>query len=125
MLQSQLILIVDDDADIRTIIRRLLRELGYRVREAADGYSAFRLARQLNPALIVLDLGLPGQDGWTVAREVRADPVLEHTPILAITAYGSRAAFTAARAAGCQEVMCKPFALATLAEIAGALLALN
>lgn len=125
MRPNQLILIVDDDADIRTILSRLLRGLGYQVREAADGPTAFDLTRQLTPALIVLDLGLPGLDGWTVARELRADPAFEQTPILAITAYGSHAALAAARGAGCQEVLCKPFALASLTEMVGALLAVN
>jgi CheY-like chemotaxis protein len=78
---------------------------GYRVSEVADGLSAFDRARQRIPALIVLDLGLPGRDGWTVARELRADPALEHTPILAITAYGSPAALRTARAAACHDVI--------------------
>jgi CheY-like chemotaxis protein len=123
MLQPPTILVVDDDDDIRTILGRLFSTLGFRVQAAADGYTAFILARQLTPALIVLDLGLPGRDGWTVAREMRADPALEQTPIMAITAYGSSAALRTARAAGCQEVICKPFALETLVETARMLLA--
>ena len=122
MLQQPTILIVDDDDDIRTIISRLFTAQGYRVSEAADGYSAFERARQLIPALIVLDLGLPGRDGWTVARELRADPAFEQMPILAMTAYGSRATLSSARDAGCQEVLCKPFAIETLIETARALL---
>ena len=121
MHQEPLILIIDDDADIRTIVNRLFTTLGYRVREAADGLTAFIRARQLAPALIVLDLGLPGRDGWTVARELRADPALEHIPILAVTAYSMQAALQAARDAGCQEVLCKPFDLQNLADIAHAL----
>jgi len=120
--QGPLILIIDDDDDIRTILGRLFTAVGYRISEAADGVTAFMQARQLVPDLIVLDLGLPGQDGWTVARELRADPAFEYTPILAMTAYGSRAALSSARAAGCQEVICKPFALETLIETAHALL---
>jgi CheY-like chemotaxis protein len=69
------------DAHIRTIMGRIFTTQGYRVSEAADGYTAFTLARQLTPALIVLDLGLPGQDGWAVARELRADPACEHIPL--------------------------------------------
>ena len=122
MHQKLLILIVDDDADIRTIVNHLFTTLGYRVKEAADGLTAFVRARQLAPALIVLDLGLPGRDGWTVARELRADPALEHIPILALTAYSLRAALQAARDAGCQEVLCKPFELHTLEHIAHTLL---
>jgi CheY-like chemotaxis protein len=122
MHQEPLILVVDDDADIRTVVNHLFTTLGYQVKEAADGLTAFVRARQLTPALIVLDLGLPGRDGWTVARELRADPALEHTPILAMTAYSMRAALQAARDAGCQAVLCKPFELQTLEETAHALL---
>src|SRR4051812_40999844 len=123
MHQEPLILVIDDDADIRTVVAHLFTAHGYRVREAADGLAAFVRARQLTPDLIVLDLGLPGRDGWAVARKMRADPALEHTPIVAITAYGSHAALTAARAAGCHDVICKPFALETLTEAVDALLA--
>jgi DNA-binding response OmpR family regulator len=122
MNQGPLILIIDDDDDIRTIVGRLFTAEGYRISEAADGVTAFDRARQIVPDLIVLDLGLPGQDGWTVAREMRADPALDQTPIMAVTAYGSSAALSAARSAGCQEVICKPFALDTLVNTARALL---
>jgi CheY-like chemotaxis protein len=122
MHQQPLILVIDDDADIRRIVNRMFTTLGYRVREVADGLTAFASARQLAPALIVLDLGLPGRDGWAVARELRADPALEHTPILALTAYSMRSALQAARDAGCQQVLCKPFDLDTLEEIAHTLL---
>ena len=122
MLHPQTILVVDDDADIRIIVSRLFAIHGYHVDEAADGCAAFRRARQLAPDLIVLDLGLPGQDGWTVARELRADPAFEHTPIVAMTAHGDQTALRAARAAGCHEVICKPFALETLTETVQSLL---
>ena len=122
MPNTQTILIIEDDADTRTIVRRLFMAEGYRVCEAADGLSAFARARQFSPDLIILDLGLPGQDGWAVARELRADPALDHVPILVITANGSSAAHRLARAAGCQEIICKPFTLEILEETAAALL---
>jgi DNA-binding response OmpR family regulator len=125
MQQPQTILVVDDDANIRTIVGRLFTTQGYRVNEAADGITAFRLARQIAPNLIILDLGLPGQDGWTVAQELRADPTLDQVPILVITGNGSSAAHRLAWGAGCQAIIGKPFALETLEEMAGALLACN
>jgi DNA-binding response OmpR family regulator len=119
---TQTILIIEDDADTRTIVRRLFAAEGYRVCEAADGLTAFALARQCIPDLIMLDLGLPGQDGWAVARELRADPALDHVPILVITANGSSAAHRLARSAGCQAIICKPFTLETVEETVVALL---
>src|SRR5690242_5504501 len=68
------ILIADDSPDIRTIMRYLLNDLGFTVVEAADGNEAVRLARQCRPDLILLDLCMPGIDGWEVATRLRADP---------------------------------------------------
>lgn len=122
MQQSQTILIIDDDADIRAIVGRLFTTHGYRVYHAADGITAFGLARHIAPDLIMLDLGLPGNDGWTVARELRADPALDHVPIVVITGNGSRTAHRLAWDVGCQAIICKPFALETVEEVVVALL---
>jgi two-component system phosphate regulon response regulator PhoB len=103
------ILIADDSADIRTIVRFLLNDLGFAVVEAADGNEAVRLARQCKPVLILLDLCMPGIDGWEVAARLRADPALEEVPILAMTAYDVSSAILAALRAGCQQVIAKPF----------------
>jgi CheY-like chemotaxis protein len=105
------ILIADDSSDIRTIMRYLLTDLGYAVVEATDGNEAVRLARQCQPVLILLDLCMPGIDGWEVATRLRADPALEEVPILAMTAYDVSAAIRAALRAGCQKVVIKPFDL--------------
>jgi CheY-like chemotaxis protein len=105
------ILIADDSSDIRTIMRYMLIDLGYAVVEATDGNEAVRLARQCQPVLILLDLCMPGIDGWEVAARLRADPALEEVPILAMTAYDVSAAIRAALRAGCQQVVIKPFDL--------------
>jgi CheY-like chemotaxis protein len=105
------ILIADDSSDIRTVIRYSLMDLGFVVVEAADGHDAVRLARQCRPSLIVLDLCMPGLDGWEVAARLRGDPALEDVPIIAMTAYDVRSAIQAAYTAGCQQVIAKPFDL--------------
>jgi CheY-like chemotaxis protein len=105
------ILIADDSSDIRKIMRFLLNDLGFAVVEAANGNEAVRLARQCQPALILLDLCMPGLDGWEVAAQLRADPALEEVPILAMTAYNVSSAIRAALRAGCQLVVIKPFDL--------------
>jgi len=105
------ILIADDSADIRMIMRFFLNDLGFAVVEAADGNEAVRLARQCQPVLILLDLCMPGIDGWEVAARLRADPALEEVPILAMTAYNVSSAILAALHAGCQQVVAKPFDL--------------
>jgi len=110
------ILIVDDVPTIRAILNRVLTTRGYHVIAAASGQEALRLARQFSPALILLDLGLPGLDGWEVARCVRADPALEEIPIIAMTGYGVFSAIRAAQDAGCQQVLRKPLDLDELEQ---------
>ncbi|HEX9372434.1 MAG TPA: response regulator [Roseiflexaceae bacterium] len=105
------VLIADDSPDIRTIMKYALIDLGFLVVEAADGLEAVRLARQCRPALILLDLCMPGLDGWEVAARLRADPALEEVPIIAMTAYDVSSAIRAAHTAGCQQVVSKPFDL--------------
>ncbi|MEP7189033.1 MAG: response regulator [Roseiflexaceae bacterium] len=116
------ILIADDSPDIRTIMRYLLNDLGFAVVEAADGNEAVRLARQCRPALILLDLCMPGIDGWEVAAQLRADPALEDVPILAMTAYSASSAVRAALLAGCQLVVAKPFELHDITRMIAALM---
>ena len=105
------ILIADDSSDIRKIMRFLLNDLGFAVVEAADGNEAVRLARQCQPVLILLDLCMPGIDGWEVATQLRADPALVEVPILAMTAYNVSSTTLAALHAGCQQVVAKRYDL--------------
>ena len=116
------ILIADDSSDIRTIMRYFLIDLGFAVVEAADGNQAVRLARQCQPVLILLDLCMPGIDGWEVAARLRADPALEEVPILAMTAYNVSSAIHAALLAGCQQVVAKPFDLHDISRQIAALM---
>jgi CheY-like chemotaxis protein len=110
-------LVVDDSPDIRTILGYLLSDLGFSIVEAADGHEAVRSARQCQPALILLDLCIPGLDGWEVVARLRSDPALEEVPIVIMTAYyvGSTEQF--ARRAGCQRVISKPFDLLDLTRL--------
>ena len=110
-------LVVDDSKDIRTIINYSLSDLGFRVVEAADGYEAVRLARQYQPEVILLDLCMPGLDGWEVASRLRSDPALEDVPILVMTTYYVGSTEQSARKLGCQYVMAKPFDVCDLARV--------
>ncbi|HNP70534.1 MAG TPA: response regulator [Kouleothrix sp.] len=110
------ILVVDDSSDIRTVVRYSLTDRGFQVIEASDGPQAIQLARQHRPALILLDLCIPGIDGWEVASRLRSDPALEDIPIVAMTAYDVSSAIRAAQTAGCQKVVAKPFDLVEMAH---------
>jgi two-component system alkaline phosphatase synthesis response regulator PhoP len=83
---AQRILVVDDDREIVRLVRAYLEQAGYQVFVAYDGDGALRVLRRDRPDLIVLDLMLPGRDGWEVTRIVRGDPNLASTPIIMLTA---------------------------------------
>lgn len=80
------ILVVDDDRSIVNMLRGYLEQSGYQVRTAYDGTTALQIIRQERPDLVVLDLMLPGRDGWALTRLVRADPALAALPIILVTA---------------------------------------
>lgn len=109
-----MILVVDDDNDVRAMIKRALQELGYPVLEAADGPSALTLFDESKPSLVILDYVMPGMDGAEVARQLLArDPDI---PIIFSTGHG---ALRALRAAAGEDVSIleKPFALSELAAL--------
>ena len=83
---GQQILVVDDDRDIVRLVRAYLEKSGFRVLVAYDGQTAMHVLRHDRPALVVLDLMLPDQDGWDITRQGRADPVLCEIPVIMLTA---------------------------------------
>jgi two-component system alkaline phosphatase synthesis response regulator PhoP len=83
---AQRILVVDDDREIVRLLRAYLEQAGYKVLVAYDGETALHILRRERPNLVLLDLMLPDRDGWEVTRIVRADPSLEATPIIMLTA---------------------------------------
>jgi two-component system alkaline phosphatase synthesis response regulator PhoP len=80
------ILVVDDDREVVRLIRAYLEQAGFEVLAAYDGDTAVHIIRRERPDLLLLDLMLPGKDGWAITRLVRADPALAHIPIIMLTA---------------------------------------
>ncbi len=80
------ILVVDDDREVVRLIRAYLEQAGFEVLAAYDGDAAVHVIRRERPDLLLLDLMLPGKDGWAITRLVRADPALAHIPIIMLTA---------------------------------------
>ena len=79
------VLIVEDDDDIRGLLRHRLSRWPYEVAEAATGEAALEIARARRPVLVLLDIVLPGIDGWEVLRQLRADPDLAGVPVVVVS----------------------------------------
>ncbi len=110
------ILVVEDNADNRTLIKDVLDALGYDTVEALDGIEGVELARSKKPALILMDLSLPRKDGWEAAREIKADPQMKSTPIIALTAHAMVGDRERALQAGCDDYVSKPINLVELSQ---------
>jgi two-component system cell cycle response regulator DivK len=108
MTTDPLILVVDDYQDAREMYSEYLKASGFRVAEARTGLEAVSKAHELQPDCILMDLSLPGIDGWEATRQLKADRSTTHIPIVAITGHTSELASRDARAAGCSSFVLKP-----------------
>ena len=111
------ILVVEDDADNRRIVVKVLTVEGYEVLEAVDGRSALATARKEHPDLIIMDLAMPGLDGWQAASQLKSDPKVADIPIIALTAFAMRGDEEKAREAGCDGYLSKPCRPQTIRDV--------
>jgi len=105
------ILIVEDDELNRDSLRRLLLRRGYEIVLAVDGTQGVEVARVEAPDLILMDMSLPGIDGWEATRRLKGDPETRATPIIALTAHAMASDRDTALAAGCDDYDTKPIDL--------------
>ena len=111
------VLIVEDQADIRKLIRMTLEFEPYEIHEAADGATGLRMAEQIQPEVMLLDVMMPGElDGLQVCRRVRDDPQLSGTRVLLLSARGQLRDRQAGELAGADEYLTKPFSPLQLVE---------
>ncbi len=103
------ILIVEDQEDNRKILRDLLTSVGYDLVEATAGDQGVAMAETARPDLILMDIQLPGIDGYEATRRIKANPALRHIPIIAVTSYALSGDDVKAREAGCDAYVTKPF----------------
>jgi two-component system, cell cycle response regulator DivK len=119
---SMRILIVEDQEDLRGVLRDLLSGSGYIVVEAADGQDGVSKAKSECPDLILMDIQLPVIDGYEATRQIKADPTLAKTPIIALSSFAMKGDEEKARGAGCDHYVTKPYSpLQLLRTIRGAL----
>jgi len=105
------IVVIEDDRQIRKVVESYLQQAGYRVLTAPDGLSGLALAQQEKPALLVLDLMLPGLDGWEIARRLRAssDPAVAGIYIMMLTARIEESERLTGLELGADDYVTKPF----------------
>jgi two-component system, cell cycle response regulator DivK len=108
MRTKAVILLVEDFVDARDMYREYLEFSGFTVETACDGHEAIAKARAHNPDLILMDLSLPGLDGWEATKRLRADPATAHVTIVALSAHALAADWERAREAGCDGFIAKP-----------------
>lgn len=102
------ILYVEDNSDNRLLVRRVLEAAGYRLCEAADAPSALAEAQRVGPDLILMDINLPGVDGYTLTAQLKALPEFRHIPVIALTANVMKGDREKTLAAGCDGYIQKP-----------------
>lgn len=108
------VLVADDKDNGRELVRTVLENSGYQVFEASDGEKAVAEARRLHPDLIILDIHMPGLDGFQVIEELRRETGFFHTPIIALTASAMMGDRERAMAAGFTGYITKPIRLDAL-----------
>jgi len=104
-----LVLIVDDDEDLRVLARKSLTRAGYRVIEAEGGMEGLELIRSKAPDLMVLDLNMPGMDGFEVLRQIRGSESTQDLPVLVLTAQGDEESARHSFEVGATDFLAKPF----------------
>ena len=111
------ILVVDDNVDAAQSLGLLLRQLGHDVQIAHDGHAALEAARMNRPQMVLLDLGMPGVDGYHVVERLRTDGTFARVPFVAVTGHDGDEARRRSREAGFVEHLVKPVGVDTLRRL--------
>jgi len=111
-----LVLVADDDEDILQLLSFRLERAGYEIVQARSGDEALRLALELVPALAVLDVMMPGLNGYEVTRELRRNQATSTTPVILLTAKAQATDVARGLAAGADDYVTKPFDARDLAD---------
>jgi two-component system OmpR family response regulator len=111
------ILLVDDSVDAAEAMSMLLETLGHEVRTMHDGPSALAMVDDFAPDVVILDIGLPGMNGFELAREMRARPNTKTALMIALTGYGGESDRQKAREAGFDHHLVKPVSFAAIEKV--------
>jgi two-component system chemotaxis response regulator CheY len=111
------VLIIDDSTTTRAVVKVYLSGHSLEFLEASNGQDGFQLAKQHKPEAIIIDLKMPGMDGMTFCRKVRAEPGIKNTPIILITGSKGPEVRTEALRSGASVFLTKPIDVPTLAKV--------
>jgi CheY-like chemotaxis protein len=111
---KHLILVIEDNLDNLTLILDMLESLNYEVISAGNGQKGLDLAAAQKPEVILMDLALPVMDGWSAAQQIKANPELQHIPIIALSAHALAGDRERALNSGCDDYLPKPINLSDL-----------
>ena len=115
-LKAKTVLIIEDEANIQNFASRVLELEGYQVLKASDGERGMEIIRENAVALVLLDLRLPGRDGWSVLHEIRHDTELSRIPVIVITAVAETVQRKRTLRMGATEYLIKPMSAHSLAK---------
>ena len=110
------VLLVEDNEDNRIVYATMLEHFGFDVVEAGNGEDAVSMARTGHPDIILMDISIPGIDGWTATERLRADPDTREIPVIAVTAHALPEHRERAEVLGCEGYLTKPCAPRRLLE---------
>jgi len=116
-MQNNIVLVVDDNPANADLVSFILAKQGYQVHVAADAAEALAMVTAFSPQLIMMDLQLPGMDGLTLTRQLKADATTRQIIVIALTAYAMKGDEQRAREAGCDGYISKPINTRTLPGI--------
>lgn len=111
------VLLVEDNQHNRKIFLAMLHHAGFTVHDAEDGNRALELAYQIKPDIILMDMSIPGVDGWEATRRLKSDPQMRQIPIIALTAHAMKGDEDRAREAGCDHYLSKPVSPKRVVEV--------
>ena len=114
---SKRILVVEDQEDLRAILRDLLTASGYDVIEAQDGGEGVAKALSQRPDLVLMDIQMPVRDGYEATRKIKALPGLAATPVIAVSSFAMKGDEEKARASGCDDYVTKPYSPVALLRL--------
>ena len=114
---SKRILVVEDQEDLRGMLRDLLTGSDYEVIEATDGVAGIAMAKSERPDLILMDIQMPVIDGYEATRQIRADPAIDGIPIIAVSSFAMKGDEQKARSAGCDHYVTKPYSPMQLLKV--------